>query len=212
MIQGLSASASKVAALALLALVMAAFWVVAIEPLSARITAADDEIAQSRRLKGALIERARQLRDEQDSAPIVSDAAASAQTIALIEGATRAQVTAALQGRIGDAAGKAGTTLVSTSIVPDRQSGRLRLAAIEAVMRGEIAPLERFLYDIETGSPTLVVLDIEVSRSPVPETPPREVSLDIRIVIGGAVAEAAAGSDATREPLDGAGTDGEALP
>ncbi|MDX2308365.1 MAG: type II secretion system protein GspM [Hyphomicrobium sp.] len=182
---------SKAAALTILAALLFAVWAIAVEPLAARVATAEAQLAENRRLLGALVERARQLR-ESNAVAATANADPALSSVMLLEGASSAQMTAALQSRIADAASAAGAMVVSTGIAPDRQQGAVRLAAIEAVLKAEIGPLERFLLDLETGSPTLVVLSLDVARSPAPETPPRETALDVRIVVAAGVAEASA--------------------
>lgn len=173
--------ASKTMALGLLGLVLAGLALGLVQPLTGRLTSAQEQLAQQRALLGRLIAPVR-------PGAIASGAAAAtpqAATDVYLNGDSDAARLAGLQSRVDGIAQKAGTRLSSTQVVAPRDANGIRLVGIETQLSANLDQLQQILFELESQKPYLLVESLHVTRAPDAETVDRP-DLDVRLVIAGA--------------------------
>lgn len=168
---------SKAAAVGLLLGVIWFIGAILVEPLTTRLSDAQDQIAQERQLLGRLLTEARGL-----SARPAADASGEP---ALLPGDTEAEMIAALQSRVETVAASAGVLLSSVQPTAERSQGRLRLIGLRAIASGSIEDVQRFFHAIEHGRPALIIESLDMA--PTARGPEVNGELDLRISIMGAV-------------------------
>jgi hypothetical protein len=177
----LERSVSKAAAVGLLLGVIWFIGAILVEPLTARLSDAEDQIAQERLLLGRLLMEARGL-----SARPAEDASGEP---ALLPGDTEAEKIAGLQSRVETVAASAGVLLSSVQPMAERSEGRLRLIGLRAIASGSIDDVQQFFHEIELGRPVLIIQSLDIT--PTARGPEVNGLLDMRISIMGAVASSA---------------------
>lgn len=174
--------ASTAAALGLLVGVLLFGFAVIVEPLTARRSGALDQIEQERVLLGRLLAEARALSARSG----VTDV--GAKESGFLAGSTDAEKIAALQARVEAVATASGVGLTSLQPSAERREGLLRFIGLRAVAAGTMDDVQRFLYGLEDGRPSLTIEAIDLAPSA------RTVdsgTLDLRLsIVGVAPAEA----------------------
>lgn len=121
----------------------------------------------------------------------------------MLEGASDAIASAALQGRVEELAGSAGATIGSTESLPAEARGPYRRLGLRLVLNGNYDALVTFLARLETAAPPLIVDNLQLhSFQRRPGAAPGAAALDASVEIYGFRAEprtaAAAAGDATK--------------
>ena len=156
---------SRVAALLLLLLALAAAYVLVVAPIAAEYRDYDETIAQLRdRLQryrslagtGATTQRELdQLRRRQPS------------TAYYLKSDKSALASAELQQHIKDRVDSSGAQLVSSQVVPGETSEPFPSVAIKVHMRGDMDSLLKVFYALESGKPILFLDEIYITVNPV---------------------------------------------
>jgi hypothetical protein len=172
---------SKAFALGLLAVVIAGFVIGIVQPLTRRLTAAEESIAQQRSLLGRLTNSTQATAADAAQAPAIQTTAADV----FLKGDSDAGRIAGLQSRVDAIAQQAGARLSSTQVVAPRDTGGLRLLGIETQFSANLDQLQRILFELETQKPYLLIESLHVTQAADSETIDRP-ALDIRIGVAGA--------------------------
>ncbi len=156
---------SRLAALLLLAAVLAATYVWAIEPVIAAHAEVDRAIAGSRDMLGRF-ERLGAARDA-----LKSQAEAIGRetetTAYYLTGGTDALAAADLQSRVQTLVQSVGGQMASLQTLPSEDEQGFRRVTIRLQMRTTIGPLARILHSLETGTPLLFIDNLDIqSRAP----------------------------------------------
>ena len=177
----------KLAALALLAVVVSGVFFVAVEPVIGRLDAAQGQIGEQRKLLGKL------------NASIGDTAATSRAEIltkSILEaapyltGSSDAVRIAQVQSLANSIAGEEGAQITSIRALPGRERGGLRLVGVEAQLTTTIENLQKILYRLENGQPYLLVDSLHIAAPPVVgETAADASALQIRIGLFGIVSK-----------------------
>ena len=170
---------SKMAALSILGGIAAAAILLVAEPLTSRLTNAKDSIAQERLLLGRLLLQARR-----DGAADMN-AEVNTEGVAFLEGATDAERIAGLQAQMQQHAAAAGLEVMSSQAIPAQTVGLLHLIGIQAQLSGGMDALQRVLHALESGTPTLVIDQLDMTRAP-PDSAGDSDRLLMRVTIVGA--------------------------
>ena len=173
----------RVLALAVLLVVLAAFYVVAVAPLLDLYAGREATAATKRSLLPklnavagelpALRTRVAELRTATDSRKLT------------LEGASDAVASAALQGRIEQLARAAAVTIGSTEILPAEMQGEYHRIGLRLLMNGPYTSLVQLLAKVETATPPLVVDNLQIrslarrAAAPALSAPGLDASLDI---------------------------------
>ena len=151
----------RVLALAVTGLLLALLWLGAVAPLLEWHAARTERLAGRRALAermGSLAETLPRLRRE---ATAGGDAAP-----ALLEGASDSVAGAALQGQVGDMAGRAGLGVGSAELLPAEAAGRFRRVSLRLTASGSWTALVALLRALEDATPRMLVDDLQLRDSP----------------------------------------------
>ncbi len=85
----------------------------------------------------------------------------------LLDGATDAVAAAALQGKVQDLAAATGTNLSSTEALTAKQQGQYRRIALRVSLSATLPVLVHLIRSIESGSPRMLVDDLQLHTSPI---------------------------------------------
>lgn len=173
---------SRLTALLLLALVLAAAYLWIVEPLAAAYADTDAGITDTR----DLVERFDRLAAARPS--LEAQLAAIEQkpdTAAYyLSGATDALAAAALQARVTALVEGSGATLLSIQTLPSAAEQNLRRVSIRLQMTAEIAPLVRVLHGLEAGIPLLFIDNIELQSQAAPVADPSAAPASPPLIVG----------------------------
>ena len=168
-------------ALGILAIVLAAFWVAAVQPLLEAYADRADELER----RAALATR---MADVATSLPELQREAAAAQANdatpanATLAGASDALAGAALQGLVEAMSTSAGGHLSSTEALQAEQVGAYRRVALRVTVDASWPVLVRMMQAIERATPRMFVDDLQIHAQPSAEKvrePPIDVSFTV---------------------------------
>jgi hypothetical protein len=176
---------SKIAAIGILAGLV---WIgvsAIIIPLAARLSDAEDDIAQERLLLSRLLDEAHALAEPR--------AAGDTNLDAFLAGKTEAERTAALHAHVETLAASSGVRLTSLQPTGQRASAPLNIIGLRAVAAGSTEALQRFLHGLEAGTPAVIIEAIDIASSSLSHDD-ASGALDMRLTISGAASPAAEAS------------------
>lgn len=153
----------RIAALAILAGLAAVAMLLVVNPLILRLSDAKDAITQERLLLGRLLIEARK------AGPAEVKTGTGDSAVAFLEGATDAERIAGLQAMVQRHATENDLQVMSSQSIPAQTAGELRFVGIQTQLSGGIDSLQRVLHALESGTPTLVVDQLDITRAPPDE-------------------------------------------
>ena len=123
----------------------------------------------------------------------------------LLDGSTDAVAAAALQGKVQDLAAATGTNLSSTEALTAKQQGAYRRISLRVSLSATLPVLVHLIQSLESGSPRMLVDDLQLHTSPILVAASHDVSpsLDASMTV---IAFRAGQGDTDAE---GAGTSGD---
>jgi hypothetical protein len=110
----------------------------------------------------------------------------SAATTGFLRSANDSLAAAELQNRLRGAIGAAHGELKSVQVLPVKAEGHFRRVTVRAQLTADHAELQRLVYDLEAGTPYLLIDNVDIRLRP----PPRgkegdEPLLDVRFELAG---------------------------
>jgi general secretion pathway protein M len=180
--------AGQALAVALLVVMVALTWVVAVQPALDWYADRADRLDQRETLARRMAQVAAGLPALQHQA---AAAAGGPAAIAVLPGASDAVAGAELQQRLQAMAAQVGTTLVSTEAAPVEQAGAYRMIGLRISVNAAWPVLVHLLQSIETATPQLVVDDLQVHgnrgfiRDVDPQLPATMTVLGFRRAVAG---------------------------
>lgn len=182
----LNRALQKIAALALLAVVVASVFVLAVEPVLGRLHAVRSQIGEQRSLLG-------KLNASMGNKGGISRADVLARSgldgTLYLTGTSDAVRIAQVQSLANTIAGEKGAQITSMRALAGRERGGLRLVGVEAQLTTTIENLQTILYRLENGQPYLLVDFLHVAAPPiVGEAAANASALQVRIGLFGIVA------------------------
>ncbi len=185
---------SRLSALALLCLALAAPILLIGWPVLAQHQQLEDEIATGRDQLGRFQSAAQA---EREAAKTVSSQPVS-QDIFLGQG-NDAALSAALQSRLVEIAAAQNVRLLSSSQLPARDEHGLRISGVRIELRTPIDGVQRILHAIESSRPILFVevADLRADGVPAPDGQPSEPLLGTTLDVYGVAAPGNASKDAS---------------
>ena len=178
-----SGRAGQALAVSLTLIVVLLVWEVVASPLIDWYGARSDAVQSQRDIAGRMELLVRALPALQREA--ARSRAAGPPVSALLGGNSDAVAAATLQGRVQDMASTVGTALSSTEALPARQQGAYRRVALRVSFNASLPVMVHLLQTIETGTPRMLVDDIQLHTSPIiiaqgrQTSPPLDVSLTV---------------------------------
>ncbi len=94
----------------------------------------------------------------------------------LLDGSTDAVAAAVLQGKVQDLAATTGTNLSSTEALTAKQEGRYRRISLRVSLSATLPVLIHLIQSIESGSPRMLVDDLQLHTSPILIAASRDIS------------------------------------
>jgi general secretion pathway protein M len=167
-------------ALALTALVLAAAWLAAGQPLLDTYADGADALERRTALASRMAEVAASLPELKREAEAQSTDATPAS--AMLEGASDALAGAALQSLVEAMSASAGGHLTSTEALPAEQVGAYRRVALRVAVDAPWPVLARLIQAIERATPRMFVDDLQVRAQPAADTqkePPLDISFTV---------------------------------
>lgn len=171
----------RILALALLAVVLAGGYLLAVRPLVGAYLTNRHAIAESRDLLARLSAIAahgaawRRQVEELRGRRVVETA--------YLQGTSETLAAAALQNRLKSAIQKHGGELQSVQALPATETDGFRRVVVRAQMTADVPALQKILYDLEAGLPFMFVdnLDVRVrhARRDTERAEPLEVGLEV---------------------------------
>ena len=154
---------SKLAALAILAVLVAGVWNWVVRPLAARLNGAQDRIEAQRVLLGRLIAKAKD-----DAAAINQQTLAPTGTAerSFLPGENDSIRISGLQSVLNTAARTANIRLASTRTLESAERAGVRLLGVQTQLSTDLEQLQKFLFSLEKQQPNLLVDALHVARSP----------------------------------------------
>jgi hypothetical protein len=149
---------SRLAALAVLALLAALLHAGLVAPYLAYVDGLEEGVAA----QSAILARMRALAETPDSAP-----AAPVVGALLLPDGSEAQALAELQDRLKGFGGSSGLDLQGIQVLPRADTQAVTRLGVRLRGTGDVAALNRFLHAVESAEPALVVDNLRVqSRAP----------------------------------------------
>lgn len=179
--------ASKLMALGLLLLLIAAAVLVPLELIS-RFTDGEDSLLESRKLLGRIEASVREM---QARATAEGERQQTPGADLFVGGTSEGVALAALQTRLAAIAAAAGLRLQSAGELPARTEGALRLIGLRIDMTAAIEPLVEVLHRIETTQPIMLVEAARLRSSQAEGKAEIDASFDVFV----AMAASAPGED-----------------
>jgi general secretion pathway protein M len=170
----------RVLASALTALVLAATWLAAGQPLVDSYNDGADELERRTALADRMAEVAASLPELRREADAQSTDATPAS--ATLEGASDALAGAALQSLVEAMSTSAGGHLTSTEALPVEQVGAYRRVALRVAVDAPWPVLMRLVQAIERATPRMFVDDFQARAQPAADTqkePPLDISFTV---------------------------------
>lgn len=152
---------SRLAALALLVVVLVAAASVTIAPLAAWRSEIADEVQEKRETLGRLLAVAADAGRAQDLTRLGQSLSQDGATF--IEGATDSIRSANLQGLVAQIARDNGIRIDVARALPPKDRDELRSLGVEVRFEGSIAAVQNFLIGLETARPLLFVRSASLS-------------------------------------------------
>jgi hypothetical protein len=182
----LSRPIRRVAAVALLVLVLAVAALTTVVPLAARVAELRDQIETERALLGRLTVVAAH---KAKLAEYEQIGRAALQSGAYLKGESEALMAAGLQTTLAQVAAAARVRFNSTRALPARERDATRLIGVSLQFRADIEQLRTFLFSIESHRPFLFVEGLQIRPvSPFSQSDARlNGLLDIRLDAFGAL-------------------------
>lgn len=153
----------RLLAVALLVTVAAALWAGAYVPLTEWYTSRADDVAQQARLvrrMQQIVADLPELRRRVSAAPVAAP-------VAVLDGASDSVAGAALQQTLQKVGSDAGAQLSSVEVLPGEQLGAYRRIGVRLSVTAHWPVIVRLLDAITTGSPRLLVNDLQVQSARV---------------------------------------------
>jgi general secretion pathway protein M len=167
-------------ALALTAIVLAAAWLAAGQPLLEAYADRADTLERRAALANRMAEVAASLPElRREAAARSTDTTPASATL---EGASDALAGAALQSLVDAMSTAAGGHLTSTEALPAEQVGAYRRVALRVAVDAPWPVLARLIQAIERATPRMFVDDLQIHAQPIAETA-REPPLDISFTV-----------------------------
>lgn len=154
---------SKLAALAILAVVVAGVWNWIVRPLAARLSDAQDRIEVQRELLGRLIAKAK------DDAAAINQQSSTATGTAersFLPGENDSIRISGLQSVLNTAARAANIRLASTRTLEAAERAGVRLLGVQTQLSTDLEQLQKFLLNLEKQQSNLLVDALHIARSP----------------------------------------------
>ena len=154
---------SKLAALAILAVLVAGVWNWVVRPLAARLNGAQDRIEAQRVLLGRLIAKAKD-----DAAAINQQTLAPTGTAerSFLPGENDSIRISGLQSVLNTAARTANIRLASTRTLESAERAGVRLLGVQTQLSTDLEQLQKFLFNLEKQQSNLLVDALHIARSP----------------------------------------------
>lgn len=154
--------ARKLAALALVVVVVAGVGQFVIYPAAQRLVLAQERIAAARELRGRLDA----LTTGGAADPAVVRSIETARAALLLEGATPAIATANLQAIVRDAATQGTIRLGTVRALPQIERNGVALQGIRIEFSAPLDAVQKFLFELERRKPWLVLEAVDLAASP----------------------------------------------
>lgn len=178
----LKAALSKLAALAVLAVVVTGVVVWVLQPIAGRLFEAQDQIEDRRVLLGRLIAKAKDNVAVINQQPKNSDAAGERN---FLPGENDSIRISGLQSVLNTAARSAHIRLASTRTMDPSERSGVRLLGVQTQLSTDLEPLQQLLFNLEKQQPNLLVDTLHIARSP--QAPGQGLpSLDVTLSVYGA--------------------------
>ena len=154
---------NRAAALLLLALVLGVIWILAVQPLVARLAATSDAIEHNRQLIGKL-SRSIGGDDAQDAIieGLTESIAASGQ---YLNGATEPLAAAEIQQLLIGVLDSESVDVKSFQALPSTEALGLTRINVRVVLQGEYDAIIAAMYELETGEPQLFIEDLRLKMA-----------------------------------------------
>jgi general secretion pathway protein M len=172
---------SRIAALAVLALLLGLLHAGLIAPYLDYAGALDERVA----IKSALLDRMRAMSDAPQ--PAAESAAAPDALLArlLLPDISDAQAIAQMQDRLKHLAADHGIELQNIQVLPRAETSSLARLGVRLRGSADMAALERFLHAVEGAEPTLLIDNLRIqsrlARGTAPPPPGTAAPLDIQL-------------------------------
>ena len=163
MSQFLRSVASKLAAVALLGIVLFGLFVGLIWPAYERLQSLNERITTQRTLLGRYLVNAAPGSPNANSGSPQSSASSAP---IYLPGETDSVRLASLQSTLNDAAKAQGIRLSSTRALDAGEQGGVRLLGLQTQLSTELAPLQALLFDLEKKRPNLMIDGLHIMRAP----------------------------------------------
>jgi len=147
-------------ALAILLIALASVYLLVVAPLLDLCSEREAQLADRRMLLPRLNAAAQQLPALRARAAELRTAASSSQNT--LEGASDAIASASLQSRVEELAASAAATIGSIEAVAPENSGGYRRIGLRLAVSGEYDAIVKLLAGIETGTPPLVLSNLQI--------------------------------------------------
>ena len=184
----------RVLALGLAVLALAAVWFLGVVPLLNLHAENAAAIETQRALVARLNAASRELPALR--AQVAERRGAADTSTLLVDGATDAIASAALQSRIGEIATGAGVTIASAESIPSEAQGSYRRLGLRLALNGSYEGVVKLLAGIETATPPLIVDSFQIHSFQRRPGAAQVSQLDARVEVFGF--RAADGADVTR--------------
>jgi general secretion pathway protein M len=168
-------------ALAILAVVLAAFWVAAVQPLLEAYADRGDELERRAALATRMADVAASLPELQREA-MAAQANDATPANATLEGASDALAGASLQSLVEAMSTSAGGHLSSTEALQAEQVGAYRRIALRVTVDASWPVLVKLMQAIERATPRMFIDDLQIHAQPSAEKlrePPLDVSFTV---------------------------------
>ncbi len=162
----------RLLALAVTGVLLLALWLVIASPLLDFYADRADRLAQREAVAARMERLAASLPDIKERAEAASDDGAT--RILTLEGGSDAVAAAGLQNVLQDMATAVGASLSSVEIVPGDTVGAYRRVGLKLSLNVPWTTLVALMQAIEQASPPMLLDDVEIHASPVPNAPPTQ--------------------------------------
>jgi hypothetical protein len=182
----LSQPVRRLAAVALLAIVLAFVALATVVPLTARVASLRDQIETERVLLGKFMAVAAQ---EGDAAELDRASRSALESGAYLKGESEALTAAGLQTMLAQLAAADRVRFQSTRALPARERNEARLIGVSVQFHAEIEQVRALLFRIETYRPFLFVEGLQIRPvSPYSQRDASQVGvLEVRLDVFGAI-------------------------
>ncbi len=173
---------SRLAALAVLAVLLGLLYAGLMVPYLAYVDGLDERVAA----RGAVLARMRALAAAPDPGPAPTEP-----TALLLPDLSEAQAVGQLQERLKSFAAANGLELQGIQVLPRVETPAVTRLGVRLRGGGDMAALNRFLYAVESAGPALVVDNVRVqSRAPRAPSAGAPMPLDVQLDVVGFLMDA----------------------